>query len=55
MIGLRDHLLPGQGELDFRAIARDLPEEAVITCELDWYYTPEEIVQGAMTLGGLLR
>ena len=55
VIGLRDHLLPGQGELDFQAIARVLPKDAVITCELDWYYTPEEIVQGASTLAGFLR
>ena len=55
VIGLRDHLLPGQGEIDFRAIVRDLPKDAVITCELDWYSTPEEIVQGAITLGGFCR
>ena len=55
VIGLRDHLLPGLGELDFHGIARVLPKDAVLTCELDWYYTPEEIVQGASTLGGFLR
>ena len=53
VIGLRDHLLPGLGELDFQAIARVLPKDAVITCELDWYYTPEEIMQGASDLGWL--
>ena len=54
VVGLRDHLLPGLGELDFQAIACALPEEAVITCELDWYYSPEEIVLGASTLAGFL-
>lgn len=55
VIGVRDHLLPGLGEIDFPTIARFLPEDAVITCELDWYYTPEEIMQGASTLAGFLR
>lgn len=45
--GLRDHLLPGLGELDFARIAAALPRAAVLTCELDWYYTPQEIVAGA--------
>ena len=55
VVGLRDHLLPGQGELDFHTIAGSLPEQAVITCELDWYYSPEEIVRGASTVAGFLR
>ena len=55
VIGLRDHLLPGLGEINFQDIARVLPKEAVITCELDWYYTPEEIMQGASTLVGFFR
>ena len=55
VIGLRDHLLPGMGEIDFQAVARVLPKTAVVTCELDWYYTPEEIIQGASTLAGFLR
>jgi len=45
--GLRDHLLPGLGELDFARIAAALPRPAVLTCELDWYYTPQEIAAGA--------
>ncbi len=46
VIGLRDHLLPGQGELDFRHIARHLPETAVRTFEIDWYYEGAELRQG---------
>ncbi len=47
MTGLRDHLLPGLGEMDFaRIMARRCPRSAVLTCELDWYYTPQEIVAG---------
>ncbi|MEI2690566.1 MAG: TIM barrel protein [Anaerolineae bacterium] len=46
--GLRDHLLPGLGELDFDGILAALPGQATLTCELDWYYRAEEIVAGAM-------
>ncbi len=45
--GLRDHLVPGLGELDFGQIMAFVPGSAVLTCELDWYYTPQEIVAGA--------
>ena len=45
--GLRDHLLPGLGEIDFDRILAAIPADAVLTCELDWYYTPQEIMEGA--------
>lgn len=45
--GLRDHLLPGLGEIDFGRILAAIPAGAVLTCELDWYYTPQEIAAGA--------
>jgi sugar phosphate isomerase/epimerase len=45
--GLRDHLLPGLGELNFDGILAVLPGQAALTCELDWYYHAEEIVAGA--------
>jgi sugar phosphate isomerase/epimerase len=48
--GVRDHLLPGLGELDFGCILAALPAAAVLTCELDWYYTAQEIAAGAATL-----
>ncbi len=48
VIGLRDHLLPGLGELDFAHIARHLPNTAVRTLELDWYYEGEELREGLM-------
>lgn len=47
VIGLRDHLLPGQGEIDLDWMAARLPSHAALTCELDWYFTSEEIVTGA--------
>ncbi len=46
VIGLRDHLLPGLGELDFAHITRYLPATAIRTFELDWYYEGEELQQG---------
>ena len=48
--GLRDHLLPGLGELDFGRIMASLPAQAARTCELDWYFSGEEITAGAATL-----
>lgn len=45
--GLRDHLLPGLGELDFGGILAALPGQAALTCELDWYYHATEIVTSA--------
>ncbi len=42
-LGLRDHLLPGLGELNFGHIANYLPGDAVRTLELDWYYSQEEL------------
>jgi sugar phosphate isomerase/epimerase len=54
VIGLRDHLLPGQGELDFAWLLRDMPQEAVLTCELDWYFTRNEILEGAAYVAQLL-
>lgn len=53
--GLRDHLLPGLGELDFGLILAALPASAVLTCELDWYYTPQEVVAGAELLAEAMR
>jgi sugar phosphate isomerase/epimerase len=46
--GLRDHLLPGLGELNFDRILAVLPPSAALTCEFDWYYTPQEVVAGAL-------
>lgn len=48
--GLRDHLLPGLGELDFGRTLAAVPDTAVLTCELDWYYTPQEVVAAAAQL-----
>jgi HAD superfamily hydrolase (TIGR01549 family) len=43
VIGLRDHRVPGQGEVNFDLIASYLPEEAFRTVEFQGYYTHEVI------------
>ena len=42
-LGLRDHLTPGHGSTDFDLVAAHLPEDALRVCELDWYFSPDEI------------
>jgi len=46
VVGLRDHLPPGLGELDFAHMARCLPDTSIRTLEVDWYYTVEELLAG---------
>ncbi len=48
--GLRDHLIPGNGTIDWPALAPHLPAHALPTCEFDWYYTPDEIRAGVAHL-----
>lgn len=48
--GLRDHLIPGRGTIDWEALAPLIPSHALPTCELDWYYNPDEIVAGVNRL-----
>lgn len=49
-VGLRDHLVPGMGELDFAALARRFPASALRTCEIDWYFSAAEIASGLARL-----
>lgn len=44
--GLRDHLIPGRGTIDWQALAPLIPDTALPTAELDWYYTSDEIQTG---------
>jgi len=43
VVGLRDHLLPGMGEIDFIAKTPYIPPTATLTWEVDWYFTEEEL------------
>lgn len=45
-LGLRDHLIPGHGGTDFELVAAHLPNDALRVCELDWYFSPDEIRTG---------
>jgi sugar phosphate isomerase/epimerase len=44
--GLRDHLTPGLGTVDFQALRPFISPEALPTCEFDWYFNTHEIRAG---------
>jgi sugar phosphate isomerase/epimerase len=46
VVGVRDHLVPGRGQLDFAPAAIALPADAVLTLEVDWYFDPDELATG---------
>lgn len=48
--GLRDHLIPDLGTIDFPALAPHIPPTALPTCEFDWYFTADELAAGASQL-----
>jgi sugar phosphate isomerase/epimerase len=48
--GLRDHLVPGLGTLDFARLAPWLPLEIIRTCEVQHWNRPEEIIAGVAHL-----
>lgn len=48
--GLRDHLLPGLGDVAFATLTPYLTPDTVRTCELDWFYTPDELRAGVARL-----
>ena len=48
--GIRDHLIPGNGTIDWQTLAHHIPAHALPTCEFDWYYTAEEIRRGVACL-----
>ncbi len=43
---LRDHLIPGLGEIAWTQVRDALPATAVWTLEVDWYFEPEEVQAG---------
>lgn len=50
IVGLRDHLAPGVGQMDWDTVARYLPVEVVRTCECRSYNSPQELVAGMRLL-----
>ena len=49
-VGLRDHLVPDMGEIDFDALALQCPASAVRVCEFDWFFDEEEVTEGHLLL-----
>jgi sugar phosphate isomerase/epimerase len=50
VVGLRDHLVPGMGGVDFDQIAGIVPPGAIVTCEVDWYFAEDELRAGLRVL-----
>ena len=48
--GLKDHLIPGTGEIDFGMVASYLPDGAIRTCEFDYPFSEEEMTTGVAFL-----
>jgi sugar phosphate isomerase/epimerase len=44
--GIQDHLIPGQGEVDFKKVAAYLPKSAFRTLEIQGFYTYEQVKAG---------
>lgn len=44
--GLKDHLIPGMGEIDFGMVASYLSDGAIRTCEFDYTFSEEEVIAG---------
>ncbi len=49
-VGLRDHLVPGMGVLDFRDLRGRLPAGAAVTLEVDWYFGEDEVAESLTRL-----
>ena len=44
--GLQDHVVPGTGVVDFGEVLRYASDQALLTCEFDWYHTEDEVKEG---------
>jgi sugar phosphate isomerase/epimerase len=51
--GLKDHLIPGMGKIDFEMVASYLPDGAIRTCEFDYPFSEEEMIAGVEFLRGV--
>ncbi len=45
-LGLRDHLIPGRGRVDFAMVVSYLRAETIPACEFDWYEEVADIREG---------
>lgn len=48
--GLRDHLAPGLGEIDFASLASWLPPHIIRTCEVQHWNSPQDVIAGVAHL-----
>jgi sugar phosphate isomerase/epimerase len=46
IVGVRDHLVPGMGELSFSDIVGHMPTDVQLTLEVDYYFEPDEVTAG---------
>ena len=50
VVGIRDHLAAGLGQIDWDMVARYLPAEALRTCEFQTFNSPQQVVTGVQWL-----
>ncbi len=50
VVGIQDHRVPGDGDVDFKKIAARLPAHAIRTLEFQGFYTHEQVLAGLKTL-----
>ena len=50
IVGIRDHLAPGLGQIDWDMVARYLPDNALRTCECQPVNSPQQVAAGARWL-----
>jgi sugar phosphate isomerase/epimerase len=50
IVGIRDHMVPGSGQIDWDMVARYLPAKALRTCEFQSFNSPQEVTAGAKWL-----
>lgn len=49
-MGLREYLVPGDGDVDFSELASYIPPDSIKVCEFEWYTSCEEIKKGVEIL-----
>jgi sugar phosphate isomerase/epimerase len=50
VVGIRDHLAAGLGQIDWDMVARYLPADALRTCEFQTFNSPQQVAAGAQWL-----
>jgi sugar phosphate isomerase/epimerase len=46
VVGLKDHLAAGLGQVDWDMVARYVPASALRTCEFQSFNSPQEVAAG---------